>query len=200
MDLHKRVNDTVHANEKERKTISENIDRLTDVSKSDYGQIDEAVTTWLARLRNVAEKGNLDPSKRQNVAYVLGALMALSDPNIADAFDEKNDLGTLLYAVSGEDKAASQAAIQRLIQMGRHPSANTYVSQAEQILNNPQQIIQTASQLQGKIDQVMRTKLAKERGAQGSQQQTTSQPQQSPQQPAPSSVAPVSSTPSIPAK
>jgi len=164
MKILQQINETVNAVNKQHQIVSTNIDIVLEKSTDlTADQLNEAVTNWLARLRGAAEKGNVDPSKKQGIAYVLGALMALSDPNIADALDERNDLGTMLYAVSSDNKEDSKAALQRLVQIGRHPSLKSYVAQASETLDNPDTINQVANQLQTKIDQVMRSKLSKER-------------------------------------
>lgn len=159
MSILKQINETVTATMLEDQTILTNLALL----EADSELLTEAITHWLAKLRSLLAKGPLDPQQKQGAAYVLAAVDALSDPDIAAAFDEKEDLGTVLYAASGNDPANSQAAIQRLIQIGRHPSSRKYLEQAQQVLDNPQEATQFASQLQMKIDRIMQQKLAKEK-------------------------------------
>ena len=134
-----------------------------------HEQLSETVTEWLAKVRNTVGKGTLDPNKKVGVTRVLGALMAMSNPDIADALNEKGDLGTVLYSVGGENKQDSNAALQRLAQLGRHPSVKSFTEKAAQVIDDPDAATLLTKQVQGKIDQVMRKTLAQERQRAGKQ-------------------------------
>jgi len=156
-------------NEQAKDTIAEsaiidtNIDLLAEHLSLSLEQLNEAVSTWLAKVRNTAATGKLDPSKKDSVINILGALAALSNPDLADALDEKGDLGTILYNAGDKDKVKSNAALQRLLMIGREPSVKTFVANATKAIEDPQAIEVFTKQVQSKIEPIMNKKLSIER-------------------------------------
>lgn len=146
--------------------IEGNIDALLESAEVTIEQLDEAVTQWVAKLRNAIGRGRLDPNKKGSIVNILGSLLAMSDEDVADALDEKGDMGSLLDAIGGADKQLSNAALKRLVQLGRHPSVRTYVQRAQEIVDgDPNEAGQALKKVQMSLDQVMRRKLQRERGA-----------------------------------
>lgn len=183
MSLLKNINDTVTLQEHEVNTISANVDLLSENIDENFGFITEAITQWLAKVGKVVGGGRLDPEKAKSVAEILGAISALGNPDTAAAFDEKGDLGTVLYMASSANPQESNAALKRLREIGRHESARTYTQQATQAMQDPTAFTDYVNKTKTDIDRVMRTKLAKEKGA--TQQQAPAAQQQSPVQTAP---------------
>lgn len=143
--------------------IAANIDILTEYLSMTTAQLNEAVTTWLAKVRNSISGGKLDPSKKDAVTKILGALAAISNPDLADALDEKGDLGTILFNAGDKDSMKSNAGLQRLLMIGRDPSVKTFVANAVKAIEDPQAIDTFTKQIQAKIEPVMNKKLGIER-------------------------------------
>ena len=165
MSLLQQLNENANKIIAEQEVILENFDRFNGSIEATAEPLNEAATEWLATLRGVLGKGTLDPNKKQNASYILGALMALSNADLVDALDDKGDIGTVLYNASNKDNPQeSKAAMKRLMQMGRHPSIKTFVAKAMAAMDDPKQSTKLIGQVQSKIDQTMRAKLAKEKG------------------------------------
>lgn len=153
----------INKNLQEQEILAENIQNVATFLSLDVEQLNEAVTTWLAKVRNVVSKGTLDPNKKESVAKILGALLALSNPDLADALDEEGDIGTTLYNVSSGDKVLSNAALQKLLQIGNHPSVKSFVQNVMQSIDDPQALEQLTKKIQVKIEPVMNRLLKRER-------------------------------------
>jgi len=153
-----------HANDVliENEIIGNNIDLLAEYLSMSTDQLNEAVTGWLAKVRNSVLGGKLDPAKKDSVAKILGALAAISNPDLADALDEKGDLGTILFNVGDKDKLKSNAGLQRLLMIGRDPSVRTFVANATKAVDDPQGIEAFTKRIQTKIEPIMNKKLAAE--------------------------------------
>ncbi len=143
----------------ENEIISNNITFLTEYLSMSHDQLNEAVSTWLANVRNVVSRGRLDPSKKDAVIKILGALAAISNEDLADALDEKGDLGTILYNAGGEDKMQSNAGLQRLMLIGREPSVKSFIQRASAAVEDPETINKFTKEIQVKIDRIMNKKL-----------------------------------------
>lgn len=154
-----------HANNTivESAIINDNIDILTEYLSMSTDQLNEAVTTWLAKVRTVISNGKLDPSKKDSIIKILGALAAVSNPDLADALDAKGDLGTILFNAGDKDNMKSNAGLQRLLMIGRDPSVKTFVANAAKAVEDPQAIDTFTKQIQAKIEPIMNKKLGKER-------------------------------------
>ena len=151
--------------QKEQKLIENNILLLIEQSEDieNVEQLNEAVTTWLAKVRNAVATNKLKPELKRSVAEILGALEAISNEDFAEALDEKGDLGVILYNVSGKDPDLSNAALKRLREIGRNPSLKQFVANALAILDDPTKIDSYTKKIQAKIEPVMNKKLNRER-------------------------------------
>lgn len=147
----------------ESKTINDNIDFLTEYLSMSTDQLNEAVTTWLAKVRNAISNGKLDPNKKDAVIKILGALSAITNPDLADALDEKGDLGTILWYAGDKDKTKSNAGLKRLEIIGNHPSVKTFIANAANAVQDPQSIDTFTKQIQARIEPVMNKRLGAER-------------------------------------
>jgi len=159
------INETANDVVVENAIIDENIDFLTEYLSMTTEQLNEAVTTWLAKVRNVISNGNFDPSKKESVIKILGALSAITNPDLASALDDKGDLGTILYNAGDKDPAKSNQALQRLVAIGNHPSVKSFTSQAAKAVEDPQMIDTFTKQIQSKIEPILNKKLGMERNA-----------------------------------
>lgn len=165
MSLIKQLNENVNHQSDLEEMWETNVSALMESADMTATQLNEAATQWIAKLRYALERGRLDPQKQPQFVNILGSLIALSDENVADALDEKGDMGSLLDVVSGPDKKMSNVALRKLVDLGRHPSIKTYVQRAKEIISNPREAGNALKQVQTKIDQVMRRKLQREQGA-----------------------------------
>lgn len=163
MDLLSQINEQVNVTMAENAVISNNITLLAEHLSLSMEQLNEAITTWLSKVRNTIGTGKLDPAKKDSVVSILGALSALSNPDLADALDEKGDLGTILYNAGGKDKLKSNAALQRLLMIGREPSVKAFVANAMKAAEDPHAAEALTKQIQVKIEPIMNKKLAIER-------------------------------------
>jgi len=170
MSLIKQLNESANQQAALEKMWELNVSALMESADVTATQLDEAATQWIAKLRYALERGRLDPRKQPQFENILGSLLALSDENVADALDEKGDMGSLLDVVSGEDSKMSNAALRKLVELGRHPSIKTYVQRAKEIIANPKEAGNALKQVQTRIDQTMRRKVQQERGAGNSNQ------------------------------
>jgi len=158
-EINKQTDDVIT----EREIISSNINLVANYLSMSTDQLNESISTWLAKVRNTASTGNLNPEKKDSVVKILGALSAISNPDLADALDEKGDLGTILFNAGGKDKAMSNAGLQRLLMIGNHPSVKSFVANVAQSIDDPQSISTLTKQIQAKIEPVMNKRLAAER-------------------------------------
>jgi len=147
----------------ENEIISNNIDLLTEYLSMSTAQLNEAVSVWLAQVRNLVSVGKLDPEKKDSVVKILGALEAISNADLADALDDKGDLGTVLYNAGDKDKAKSNAGLQRLLLIGRDPSVRSFVARAAAEIEDAQKIDNYTKQIQSRIEAIMNKKLGAER-------------------------------------
>jgi hypothetical protein len=131
----------------------------------DAEQLNEAISSWLAKVRGAITSGKLDPKRKDDVAYILAALSAVSNPDLADALDEKGDLGTILWLAGGKEKQPSNAALHRLRDIGANPSLKSFLANTKTIIDNPNQIETFTKQIQTKIEPIMNKKLSAERKA-----------------------------------
>jgi len=171
MSLLQDINTKVILQEHEVDTISTNITLLSENIDENSEFITEAITQWLAKVGKVVGGGKLDPEKSKSVSEILGAVSALGNPDTAAAFDEKGDLGTVLYMASSANPQESNAALKRLREIGRHESARTYTQQAAAAMQDPAAFANYVNKAKTDIDRVMRMKLSKEKGATQQQQQ-----------------------------
>jgi hypothetical protein len=165
MTLLQEVNNTVKSHEQEVSIINNNINLLSENIEESSEFITEAITNWLAKVNKVVGGGRLDPEKQKSVSEILGAVSALGNPDTAAAFNEKGDLGTVLFMASSKNPQESNAALKRLREIGRHESARTYTSQAQQAMNDPSAFTEFVNKAKVAIDRVMRSNLAKEKSA-----------------------------------
>lgn len=160
-EINKSADDTIAEN----MIIDSNIDFLTEYLSMSTEQLNEAVTTWIAKVRNIISRGKLDPSKKDSVVKILGALSAITNPDLAAALDVKGDLGTILFNAGGRDNVKSNAGLQRLLMIANDPSIKAFVANAEKAVLSPQTIEAFTKKIQAKIEPVMNKKLATERMA-----------------------------------
>ena len=125
----------------------------------------EAITNWLAKAANIATKGTIDPAKKKSVAEIMGAVTALGDKDLAGAFNDKGDLGTMLYSAGSANASDSNAALKRLREIGRHPSVKTFTQAALTKMEDPTNFGAYVQGLSQKIDQMMRTSLHREKNS-----------------------------------
>jgi len=167
-EINEQANDVVA----ESIIVATNVDLLTEYLEMSTGQLNEAISTWLAKVRNTVATGKLDPDKKDSVIKILGALSALSNPDLADALDEKGDLGTILFNAGDKDKIKSNAGLQRLLMIGNHPSVKTFVANAQKamqqvdVMGNTQPIELLTKKIQAQLEPIMNKKLATERKVQ----------------------------------
>ncbi len=157
------LNEDVNADIVESQNINIYFGILCEKTSIPIEQLDEAITSWLARIREAVRNGNLNQEKKKDVAAVLGALSAVSEPDLADALDERGDLGTILAAAGDKNKTTSNAALAKLRNMGLHPSVRTFTANAEKALNNQNTVVQFINKIQSKIDRTMNQRLGIER-------------------------------------
>ena len=167
MSLIKQLNESVNTQTALEETWDASVTALMEATDMTATQINEAATQWIRKLGYALERGRLDPRKQAAFASILGALLAIADGKgeIADALDEKGDMGGLLAKVSGEDKALSDGALKRLVQIGRDPSVRGYVKRAQEIFANPAEAGNALKKAQISIDRVMTRKVQQEQGA-----------------------------------
>lgn len=163
MSLIQEVNEHAKLNEQEVQTTESNIAKLTENINESQEFITEAITQWLSKVTGVVGKGNLDPSKAKSVAEILGAVTALGSDDIASAFDDKGDLGSVLYSASSSNPQESNAALKRLREIGRHESAKSFTAKATQAMSDPKKFAEYVTTASNSIDRVMRTKMAHEK-------------------------------------
>jgi hypothetical protein len=150
--------------------VATNVDYLAEYLEMSTGQLNEAISTWLAKVRNTVATGKLNPDKKDSVVKILGALSALSNPDLAAALDEKGDLGTILITMAGDqDKVKSNAGLQRLLMIGNHPSVKAFITNAQKamqqvdVMGNTQPIELLTKKIQSQLEPIMNKKLAAER-------------------------------------
>lgn len=164
----------------ENAIIDHNLTLLSEYLSLSAEQLNEAVTSWLAKIRGLSAAGKfagkmgrgatgIPAEKKDAVAKILGALDAITNPDLADALDEKGDLGSILLKVSSENKDESNAALHRLLGIGNHPSVKSFVENAQKVMqsievrNNTQPFEALTKKIQAKIEPIMNKKVATER-------------------------------------
>ena len=156
--------------------IANNVEILAEYLSMSTDQLNEAISTWLAKVRGTISTGKLDPKKKDSVTKILGALSALSNPDLAAALDEKGDLGTILFNAGDKDQLKSNAGLQRLLMIGNHPSVKAFVANAEKamqqvdVMGNTQPIEVLTKKIQAQLEPIMNKKLTAERKTQQPQQ------------------------------
>jgi hypothetical protein len=159
--LLQKINESANESEAEADLISRNIFRLMETSEGiELEQINETITSYLNTAARAAEGGKLDDSQKENVASVFAAVAALINPDLADAFDERNDLGAILYKADASGDEAGNAALNRLREIGNHPSAKTFKRQAIEAINDPTRVKRMADKLRIKIEPIMNKKVS----------------------------------------
>ncbi len=147
----------------ENEIISNNIDLLAEYLSMSANQLNEAVGTWLALVRNRVSKGELPRSSKNNVIKILGALDAISNEDLADALDDKGDMGAILWDVGDKDKTKSEAALQRLLAIGNEPSLKKFVQHAASQVENSEKTNAYTMKIHSNIERVMNKRRGKER-------------------------------------
>jgi len=140
--------------------VEGNIDLLIEKWDLPVDQLNEAVTHWLARIRNAVASGtNFDEDKKLAYTRILGALQAISDSNVADALDTDGDLGTILADAGGSDKNASKAALNKLLALGRYPTNKSYVENAAKAMEDSEALKDFTNKIATRIEPIMNKKL-----------------------------------------
>lgn len=144
--------------------IEANIDLIVEKWDLTTEQLNEAVTQWLAKIRNAVTSGtNFDDDKKIAYTRILGALQAISNENVADALDTNGDLGTILYDAGGTDKNASKVALNKLLALGRYPTNSSYVANAAKAMEDSELIKDFTNKITTRIEPIMNRKLTQER-------------------------------------
>ena len=158
--INKQADDALIENE----IISANLDLLVDYLSIPDDQLNEAISTWLAKVRNEVASGRLKETEpetvkiKQGIIRALGALSAISNPDLADALDDEGNLGRILFDAGGSDEDASKAALQKLALIGGHPSVKTFVANVAADIDNAQAIDSLTKKIQAKIEPIMNKK------------------------------------------
>ena len=163
MNLLSQINENANKVIIEAALIDKNITQISEYLSMSTEQLNEAISTWLAKVRNVTASGSLNPEKKQDVIKILGALNAISNEDLADALDEKGDLGTILFNAGSRDKTMSNAGLQRLLMIGNEPSVRTFVANVAKEIDDATAIDTLTKKIQAKIEPIMNKKLALER-------------------------------------
>lgn len=144
----------------------------------DLEAINEAAQRFLDTYANKIENGEFDASNipepdrkkfegiKQNVISIFAALQALSQRDIAGAFDDQPDkpLGKVLSEFYGKDgKQQHLIAANRLKEIGMHPSVKSYRTQADAAVNSAESIRAYANKIRTNIEPIMNTMLSNER-------------------------------------
>ena len=129
----------------------------------------EFLNTYANKIAN-GELQNQEDEKivrtKENVINIFAALQALSQEDLADAFNDQQGqpLGQVLSDFYGKNgKEAHKIAANRLSTIGKHPSTRSYRTQADQAVNTPDQITAYANKIRTNIEPVMNTMLSRER-------------------------------------
>ena len=187
------LNETAEALEIKEQLIEDNLNLLSGYEDIGYVGLNEAITNWIVKKMTALRNGTLPKEELKSTISIFGALNAIQNSDIADAFNERGDLGTTLAKVYSGDEQASQLSLNRLEQIGNHPSARTFTKQAEEAINSPNRMHDFARGIQVPIDRVMNKLLAQEKASSkqnpnpnGPRQTDPAEkpnPQQKPQQP-----------------
>ena len=156
---------------------TKNLEYLTKDGTISIENINESAQEFLNTYAIKISNGELENDKDEKIAKIknnaisiFAGLQALSQKDLADAFDDQEEqpLGQVLSDFYGKNgKEASKIAGHRLKAIGEHPSSRSYRTQADQAVNNPTQIKEYANKIRTNIEPVMNTMLSKERqGAQ----------------------------------
>lgn len=153
--------------------VTKNLESLMASAKVDIEQVNEAAQQFLNTYANKIANGELEnkddgkTSKvKDNVINIFAALKALSQQDLAGAFDDQRDapLGSVLNDFYGKNgKEAHKIASNRLNMIGQHPSVRTYRTQAEEAVNSPEHITAFANKIRTNIEPVMNSMLSRER-------------------------------------
>ena len=148
MKLITEINEAAASLVETTKYVTRNLELLSECDEN-FGieEINESAQQFLNTYATKIENGefkeeNLPAEKRgnfekikNNVISIFAALQALSQRDLADAFDDQRNapLGKVLSDFYGkEGKQQHQIAANRLKEIGMHPSVRSYRTQAEQ--------------------------------------------------------------------
>jgi len=157
------INENADILVKNEEIITENVKKVGEYLELTPVQLDEAVSSWLVKVKNLVSRNTLNPDKKQQVIKVLAALAAISNPDLAAALNDNGDLGSILFNAGGVDKTASNSALHKLAAIGAHPSVKGFISGAEKAVDDPQGIDIYTKEIQIKIDKVMNKLRGQER-------------------------------------
>ena len=173
MNLISEINDAAKTLVETTYYTTKNLEYLTNDNDLDIEHIKEAAQEFLNKYANKIANGELqnqgdDKTARvkENVINIFAALQALSQEDLADAFDDQRGqpLGQVLSDFYGKNgKEAHKIAANRLSTIGKHPSTRSYRTQADQAVNSPEQITAYANKIRTNIEPVMNSMLSKER-------------------------------------
>jgi hypothetical protein len=167
MNLLQQINEHMNEQQMFEQQSTIKISRMLEGTKLTNEILTEAITNWLAKLRGVVAKETMKPQEKQPAAEILGAVIALTQPGIASAFNDRNDIGTVLNLAAGQNKDMSRAALKRLQNIGNHESVAQYTEEALEALDDITKLTELTKRVQIKIDQLMRRNLAKEQKMSG---------------------------------
>ena len=63
----------------EKEIISNNVELVAEYLSMSTEQLNEAISSWLAKVRASTAAGRLDPAKKDSVSKILGALSAITN-------------------------------------------------------------------------------------------------------------------------
>lgn len=173
MNLISEINESAKSLVETTTFVTKNLESLTNIDTIGIELVNEAVqeflNTYAIKIAN-GELENQDDKKvskiKDNVINIFAALQALSQQDLASAFDDqsKQPLGQVLSDFYGKNgKEAHKIAANRLNMIGKHPSTRSYRTQADQAVNTPEQITAYANKIRTNIEPVMNTMLSRER-------------------------------------
>jgi hypothetical protein len=144
-----------------------------DIPSLSIEQINESAQQFLNTYANIIQRGGELKNKKgeditDKIINIFAALQALSQEDLAAAFDDRKDrpLGQTLSDLYGKNGVeAHTIAEKRLDAIGRHPSVRSYRAQAEKAVRDSNSIGAFANKIRTKIEPVMNKMLSKERQA-----------------------------------
>jgi len=161
MELLREINKAVNEKLSSDAIITENLRLIAEHAKLKPEQLNESITQWLAKVKNVVRDEKLQPQQVENTATILAALMSLANKQDEEAFNVK-DLGSVLYNVENPqvDPKVSKESLITLRGIGQYQ--NTYKQQALEALNDPGSISNFIGKIQATIEPVMNRNMSKE--------------------------------------
>ena len=159
--LLQQINESAEKVLAEDEIISKNIDLVVEKKEVDLEELNEAITNILATAARKIEGGAVADEDKDNLAAVLGAVAALSNPDIADAFDTRGNLGEILRNADVDmNDPKAKSAVNQLMAIGNHPSSRGYKQQALDMVNDPTKITQWTQKIRMPVERVMNQKVA----------------------------------------